>query len=131
LGQVRDSRTARRQAGAQLDGPLQHFLGPRGITPTKQDLAEPSIDPVVARRLLSGRHKSGLRLREQVRLDVHPRDGDEHVHIAPVPPLGRAPDLAREGPAGGVAKRIAESDGGRGARVVLPALYELVDRVSH
>jgi hypothetical protein len=117
--------------GSKLDSPLQDLFGSRCVPSAQEDFAEPPVNPRIARCPLSRRDKEVLRLGKQVRLDVHARDRNQHGDIAGVPMHCRAPHFVHEGLARMIAKGLAESDRGWGARVVPPALNELVDRVSH
>jgi hypothetical protein len=131
LGKVFGAGRARRAARAQLDGSFQNLLGPRGIAFAQKHLAEPSVDARVARCAPARGDEEVLCFGEQVGLDVHLGDRDQHGDVARMPLRRQAADLVHQGLPRVVAKGLAESDSGCGARVTLPALNELVDRISH
>ena len=120
-----------RVAGAQLNGPLDHLLGTLRVAPSQEHLAQPAVNVAVARGQLARRHERRLRLAEAVRVEVHPRDRHEHRHVARVSLRRVLTHLLDERGPRRTAQRVAERDGDRRARVLLPALGELVDRVGH
>jgi hypothetical protein len=114
--------------GAELNGALDHLLGALGVPAPQKHLAEPAIDGPVARRAFAGRHEDGLRVPEPTGLHVHARDRYEHRDIAGVPLRRDLSDLLYERRARGGAQCVAERDGRGRARVLFPAMNELVDR---
>ena len=116
---------------SELDGPFEDLLRALGVPSSQQHFPEPAVDGPVARSLLACRDERRLCVPEALRLDVHAGHRDEDAHVVRMPLRRDLPHLLHERDAGGVAQRVAESDGGGGARAPLPALNQVFDRFGH